>query len=68
MNLHSYEYFKSQSQAEKLKKVKLLTPLKIKTYVASIQKSNPSELGKLMHQILYKLHSSFFSRLNLLRL
>jgi hypothetical protein len=40
-----YAYFKSQSETEKLKKVKLLTPLEIKTYVASIQKSKPSELG-----------------------
>jgi hypothetical protein len=31
---------------EKVKKVKMLTPLEIKTYVASIQKSNPSDLGK----------------------
>jgi hypothetical protein len=33
-------------QTEKQKKVKLLTPSEVTTFVAAIQKSNPLELGK----------------------
>jgi hypothetical protein len=42
--------FKAQmKQTEKLKKVKLLTPSEITTFVASIQKSNPTELGNKLN-------------------